>query len=227
MIKKPNSNLYEKTNYKDIREAIKDGIKKYSDCIAFTLKNKEGKEVTYRDITYKELGEEIDALGTGFLNLGLKNKRIAIIGQNSYPWFLSYLSVLFGVGVVVPLDKGLPPQEIEDSIVRSGAECIIFEDKYYEDIKNIRANEKTLLKQYICMQKIDDASVHCIDDIMAIGKQELEKGNMEFIDATIDPEAASILLFTSGTTSLSRGPVSGGPPCSTKRSMIFRWRVLR
>lgn len=204
MLRKPNRNLYEKTNYKDIREAIRDGINKYSDCIAFTLKEKVQKETIYRDITYKELGEEINALGTGFIDCGLKDKKIAIIGPNSYPWFLSYLAVLFGVGVVVPLDKGLPPQEIEDSIIRSGAECIIFDEKYVDDIKNIKLNGKTVLEKYICMQNIDEDGFDYIDGIIKMGKEELSRGNRSFIDAEIDSEKASILLFTSGTTSLSK-----------------------
>ena len=108
------SNLYESKEYSDIREVIKDGINRYPDCVAFTIKNKEGKDIQYTDITYAEFEKEINSLGTGLLKLGLKDKKIAIIGPNSYEWVLSYISVLFGIGIVVPLDKGLPAQEIED-----------------------------------------------------------------------------------------------------------------
>ena len=204
MINKPHSNIYEKTNFKDIREAIKHGINKYSDCIAFTIKQKENKNVTYTNITYKQLGEEIDCLGTGLIKLGLKDKRIAIIGPNSYEWALSYISILFGVGVVVPLDKGLPAQEIEDSIVRSEADCIIFDEKYVDTINEIKYKNKTKIKQFICMQNTNNTTFENIEKIKQIGKQELQKGNRAFIDATIDAEKASIILFTSGTTSLSK-----------------------
>ena len=119
------SNLYESKEYSDIREVIKDGINRYPDCVAFTIKNKEGK-----DITYAEFEKEINSLGTGLLKLGLKDKKIAIIGPNSYEWVLSYISVLFGIGIVVPLDKGLPAQEIEDSIIRSDADALIFDPIY-------------------------------------------------------------------------------------------------
>lgn len=202
MINKPHSNLYQKTEFKDIREAIQHAIKKYSDCIAFTLKQKDGKNVTYTDITYKQLGNEIDSLGTGLIKLGLKDKKIAIIGPNSYEWVLSYIAILFGVGVVVPLDKGLPPQEIEDSIIRSGADCIIFDEKYTETINDIKSKSTTNIKQFICMQ--ENEIYDTIQNVKKIGEKELKKGNRAFVDATIDAEKASVILFTSGTTSLSK-----------------------
>ena len=82
-------------------------------------------------------------LGTGLIDLGLKNKRIAVIGKNRYEWCISYFSTLCGVGIAVPLDKGLPEQEIESSLERSKADAIIFEDKYSEMMKNIIKNNKT------------------------------------------------------------------------------------
>lgn len=204
MINKPHSNLYEKTNYKDIREAVQHGITRYADRVAFTLKEKINKEVKYTDITYKEFGNQINELGTGLISLGLKDKKIAIIGPNSYEWVLSYTAVLFGTGIVVPLDKGLPAQEIEDSIIRSGADAIIFDSKYMDIINDIQNTGKTQLKQYICMQNVEDNKFDSIENVRATGEEELAKGNTSFVNAEIDAEKASIILFTSGTTSLSK-----------------------
>ena len=201
---KASNNLYKTKQYNDIREAIKDSINRYSDCIAFTIKNKVEKQVTYTDITYKEFGEEIEHLGTGLINLGLKDKKIAIIGPNSYEWVLSYISILFGVGIVVPLDKGLPAQEIEDSIIRSNADAIIFDEKYMDIIKDIKQKNNTNIKQFICMNKVDIPDIKNLPEIKEHGKEELQKGNKEFIEAKIDPEKANIILFTSGTTALSK-----------------------
>lgn len=204
MINKPHSNLYEKTNYKDIREAVQHGITRHADRIAFTLKEKVNKEIKYTDITYREFGEQINELGTGLISLGLKDKKIAIIGPNSYEWVLSYTAVLFGTGVVVPLDKGLPAQEIEDSIIRSGAEAIIFDSKYVDVIKDIKVAGKTQLKKYICMQHTENDEFDYIDSIKEIGKDKLASGDTSFVNTEIDAEKASIILFTSGTTSLSK-----------------------
>lgn len=81
-------------DYKNVKEIIKDAVNKYPDCVAFTIKNKDGKNVSYKKITYKQLDEDINAFGTALLSIGLKGKRVAIIGKNRYEWVLSYVSVL-------------------------------------------------------------------------------------------------------------------------------------
>ena len=198
------SNLYESKEYSDIREVIKDGINRYPDCVAFTIKNKEGKDIQYTDITYAEFEKEINSLGTGLLKLGLKDKKIAIIGPNSYEWVLSYISVLFGIGIVVPLDKGLPAQEIEDSIIRSDADALIFDPKYIDIIEDIKQRSTTKAKEFICMKEVESKEINNIPKIKKMGKEELDKGNKEFFELKIEPEKTSIILFTSGTTSLSK-----------------------
>ena len=198
------SNLYESKEYSDIREVIKDGINRYPDCVAFTIKNKEGKDIQYTDITYAEFEKEINSLGTGLLKLGLKDKKIAIIGPNSYEWVLSYISVLFGIGIVVPLDKGLPAQEIEDSIIRSDADALIFDPKYIDIIEDIKQRSTTKVKEFICMKEVESKEINNIPKIKKMGKEELDKGNKEFFELKIEPEKTSIILFTSGTTSLSK-----------------------
>lgn len=201
---KQKNRLYQKTNYENIREVIKDGIEKHPNAIAFTLKSKIDKNVEYRDITYKEFEKEINYLGTGFLKEGLKNKRISIIGPNSYQWALSYITILFGIGVVVPLDKGLPAQEIEDSIIRSESEVIIFDKKYVDIVNEIKNKKNTKIQSFICMQDIEDKSFKTINDIIKIGENEFLKGNREFLNLDIDNNKANIILFTSGTTALSK-----------------------
>lgn len=201
---KPHSKLYEKTNYANIRDVIQDGIRKYPKNIAFTIKNKVGKDVQYKNITYKELGEEINDVGSGFLKMGLKDKKIAIIGPNTYEWALAYISILYGVGVAVPLDKGLPNQEIEDSVVRGEAEAIIFDEKYIDVIKEIKEKENSRVKNYICMQDIEDKDFVTLSNVKELGKREIEKGNREFFNLEINNEKASVIIFTSGTTSQSK-----------------------
>ena len=198
------SNLYESKSYSNIRAVIKDGIERYSDCIAFTLKEKVEKKVTYRDITYAEFGNEINYLGTGLLHNGLKNKKIAIIGPNSYEWVLSYITTLFGLGVVVPLDKGLPEKEVTDSIIRSDADAIIFDKKFLDIMMNFKENNTSNVKEFICMSDVECEGIKSLPKIKAQGKELFEKGDNEFESLPIDENKASIILFTSGTTSLSK-----------------------
>ena len=191
-------------DYKNVKEIIKDAVKKYPDCVAFTIKNKEGKKVNYKKITYKQLDEDINAFGTALISIGLKGKRVAIIGKNSYEWVLSYISVLNGVGIAVPLDKGLPEQEIITSLQRSKADVIIFEENMAELMKKIKDENTTNLKTFILMDNIEKYDFLSIPKLIKKGKEELNKGNREYIDAEIDNNKMSVILFTSGTTSLAK-----------------------
>lgn len=77
--------------------------------------------------------------GTALIKLGLKGKRIAIIGENRYEWGLSYLAITCGTGIVVPLDKSLPENEIKSLVERSEIEAICYTKKYDQTIKKIKS----------------------------------------------------------------------------------------
>ena len=196
--------LYKNKEYNNIREVVNEAIEKYPESVAFTIKNKEEKETKYRYVTYKELGEEINALGTELIHLGLKNKRIAVIGKNSYEWALGYLTVLNGVGIVIPLDKGLPKQEIELSLQRSGADAIIFDESNADIIQEIRVGKQTKVTTYISMGSSTKYGFNSMNKLIKEGKKLVDSGDRSYIDVEIDNEKMNIILFTSGTTSLAK-----------------------
>ena len=185
--------------YNNIREIINDVSVTYADNNAFILKNP---DKSYRYITYKEFADNIRCLGTALLKKGFKGKKIAIIGKNRYEWAVSYYAVVNGLGIVVPLDKGLPGQEIENSLVLSGAEVIIFEKKNLEVIKEILEKKTTKLKTLICMDDIEDLDT--FNKLLEIGKKEIKKGNNKYSKLKIDNNKTNIILFTSGTTSIAK-----------------------
>ena len=188
--------------FKDIKELIYNSAKIYANNIAFIVKHQEEKNKTYENITYKILLGHINALGTKLYNMGLKNKRIAILGRNRYEWALGHLTTLLGGIVSIPLDKDLQIDELENSLIRSKADAIYFDEKYIEKIEEIKSRNTTNVKKYICMSKMAG-----YDDIYSLkeeGQKLLEEGNKEYISAKIDENAMNILLFTSGTTSKSK-----------------------
>ncbi len=200
-----NEKIYDAKEFKNIREIINNSVNEYPDNIAFTIKIKENDKVEYKKITYKEFQNDINGFGTELINsLKLKDKKIAVIGKNRYEWAVTYLSVINGVGVIVPLDKGLPIQEIESSLIRTKAEAIVFEKSNLDNIKQIIKNNKTNLKQFICMDKINEEGFYDFNELVENGKKQVESGKKEFIDADIDENAPKIILFTSGTTSLAK-----------------------
>lgn len=161
--------FYDYPKFNNIKELMNSSIEKYSENVAFILKEKTEKEVSYKNITYSEFGEQVKAFGTGLFELGLQGKRIAIIGKNRYEWALSYVAILMGDMTAVPLDKGLTDTEIRNSLMQSKADAIIFEEKYFEIINQLKEEEDIPLKQLICMDKMD--GVKSVEEVLALGKK--------------------------------------------------------
>ena len=190
-------------NYENIREVIEESIKDYPNNNAFIIKNKD--KTTYTNITYKQLGEDIDKIGTALLKLGFKDKRIAVIGKNRYEWAVCYYAVVNGLGVVIPLDKALPDNEIELSLKRSYADVIIYEKNHQELVEKIIKENNTNLSYAICMDSIEkNEKNNDFKGLLELGEKELESGNDEYSKLEIDNDKTSIILFTSGTTSLAK-----------------------
>lgn len=194
--------LRQATKFENIKEIIYNSVKMYPNHVAFVTKKIKEKGIEYKNTTYKKMLDEINALGTALYKLGLKEKRIAICGRNRYEWAISHLSCLLGGMISVPLDKELQVEELEDSLVRSKADAIVFDEKYEEKINTIKENGKTQIKVFICMSKFKDFIN--VPDLIEEGTEIIKSGNREYIDCEIDSHAMSILLFTSGTTSRSK-----------------------
>ena len=191
--------------YHDIREILQDSVEKYPDNSAFIIKHKNGKDVEYEKVTYKRFMDEINYLGTAFIELGLKDTKVAIIGKNRYEWMMAHFAVINGTGVSVPLDKGLPAGEIENSLIMSRCETIVFEKDYLDTIEEIKNKNTTNLKYFICMDDIESKDVISLKSLLSKGKELIDNGDRRFLDSKIDNEKLSILVFTSGTTSASKG----------------------
>ncbi len=194
----------ENKKFYNVRDLIENAIKLHPDNIAFKLKEKNGKKVKYVNITYKKMQKDIFALGTAINSLNKKEKRVAIIGKNCYPWILSYLATFYGNNIVVPLDKGLPDTEIKDLLERSKANIVIFEDKYIDVMKQIKNEKLGSVKHFICME---DNTEHfkTLAQLMEDGKKEMKSGNKKIMSTKIDDKKMAAIIFTSGTTSLAKG----------------------
>lgn len=195
--------IYNAIEFNNVKEIIINSAEKFKEKPAFTIKHKNKENIEYEDISYAKFLQDIYNLGTGFFTIGLKGKRIAIIGKNRYEWILSHVTNLFGGIVSIPLDKDLQIDELENSIIRSKADAIVFDSKILEFIEKIKSNKKTTITEYICMDKIE--GYKNLFDLQLLGIEEIKKGNVEFINYKIDENIMNILLFTSGTTSKSKG----------------------
>ena len=195
--------LYKVEKITDLKDMINKSVAKFLYRPAYVFKTE--KKGEFKEITYKQLKNDIDSLGTALINLGLEGKRVAVIGENRYEWGVTYLAVVNGTGTIVPLDKALPANEIESLIIRSGVEAIVYSNKYNEIMNDLKEKKNTDLKYFISMD-LDESENGIISfkKLLTRGKELLENGDKRFIDAKINVEEMRIMLFTSGTTSKSK-----------------------
>lgn len=195
----------------DLRDMIRKSAEMYTDSSAFLVK-KDGK---YQPISYIQYLADINALGTKLVDMGLKGEKIAVIGEASYAWAVSYLAVVCGVGVIVPLDKELPKEEIDNLIRIANVKMIIHSPKVKTIDKNTKVDYKIAMGDEL-------------DALIEDGKRLLGEGNRAFLDAEIDPEEMQILLFTSGTTGMAKGVMHNHRSiCTNLMSMVSMFQLHR
>lgn len=172
--------------FKNIREIVENSSKVYSERLAFKIKHKNGKDFTYEDVTFSRLRKDVESLGTYLLNNNYQDKKIVIVGKNSYEWMVVYLATLSINAVIVPIDRMLPENEFADQLIRSEA-ALIFHDKTFDGFFEAHSE----------YTHINTES----EEFKELLKNEASE---QYKNVTIDCDKTSLLLFTSGTTSQSK-----------------------
>ncbi|MBO5398166.1 MAG: AMP-binding protein [Clostridia bacterium] len=193
---------------KDFKDLLNQSVELYGNNNIFKFKKrmyKKDEKVEFNYMTYKEFAEEVTAFGTKLNAMGLLNKRVAVISKNRYEWIAVYYAGVTGNKVVVPLDKSLPDNEIISLAERSEAEAIVFEDKYLEVMKKIRDEKLSSIKYFINMDaEKEEDGILSYKMLVEEGKKLVENGDRSQLDAVIDENAMAVMLFTSGTTAMSK-----------------------
>lgn len=193
--------------FSDLKEMLKYSGKKYGDKIAFVtkIKTKGSKEVSYKNTSYRGLYDEMIFLGSALFNRGYKDRRVAIIGENSYQWCLAYFAAACGLGVTVPLDKALEKEEIISCIQRSKSTIIFYDKKMEKMIDEIISSDDANIEFAATLDfdsgKSDRPSV---SELIEEGRELVNEGYEDYEIRSIDREAMAFLLFTSGTTEQSK-----------------------
>jgi len=195
--------IYQTRKINDLKDMIFQSENLFGTRNAFLIKNKTGE---YYGKTYTELKNEIYSLGTVLIDLGLKNKKIAILSENRSEWCTSYLTIAGGIGVVVPLDRELPFNEIENLISRAGVSAVIFSSKHRKDMTEL---SKTSKVEYFIDIDVDENDVSnnflSYRGLIQKGKALISNGNKSYLETKIDENEMCALIFTSGTTDLAKG----------------------
>lgn len=179
-----------------LKDMLKQSIDLYGDKPVFLAKKEKGGE--YFHIDYKQFGRDVNAMGTALMKMGLKDKKIAIIGENCYQWIVTYMAVVNGLGIAVPLDKELLKEEIHNLMEISQSDAIFYTDTYKEVFNDFHVNHKIEMKVYL-----DGAGQW--EELKEWGRKALDEGDNSFVDSDPDPEAMNMLLFSSGTTGTAKG----------------------
>ena len=194
--------------FDNFRDLLENSTNCFGNNVAYKYKkNINKKPVEYVEKTYATVGEDVKALSEAFLNYEKPIKRIALIGNNRYEWVVSYFATVCGGMIIAPMDKMLPENEIVSLIERSEVDVAIFDKKYLEIFKKIKNNKSNKLHTLICMDHIDDSEIVYFNDLLEKGKDLRAKESKDikkYDNITIDNDAMSIMLFTSGTTDLSK-----------------------
>jgi long-chain acyl-CoA synthetase len=222
--------LYEVRPIADLRDMLDSSEKLYAERTAFLIKDpravaasrasilarektepgpvaetgeKSEKARPYQPVSYKDYAADVRALGTYFFSQDLQGRRIAILGESRYEWYVTYLATLNGTGIVVPLDKELPQAEIASLLDRSKTDVLVYASSKAKEVAAIRG-ELATVKHYICMDSMRAPGDLYFWECLMAGQAALAGGNRAFLEAPIDPEALAVLLFTSGTTAQSK-----------------------
>ncbi len=213
--------VFSSERYNDLHELMMKTCVKYSECNAFIFRRSPKLSEEHR--TYFEFGEDIKALGTFILGSSYAGDRIAVVGENSYEWFVTYNAILSSGAVGVPLDRALPEDELVQLLQRSRCRVVCYHHKHHKMMlsiaERIRTGELDLkvekfvifYKQGLTGKSADDTWPENDErfadmyDLISHGREMLSSGDNSFDSVTIDAQAPQIILFTSGTTSMSKG----------------------
>lgn len=220
-----NQPLYKARQFNNFREMLLQSVTMYGHDPAFRFKNEVGQ---IRNISYKRYYTHVLSLGTSLLELGLENKKIAIAGANSYKWCLSYMSVVCGAGVAVPVDKELPFEDVKSILEVSEASALIFDDKFGKKIFEHRDELPENLILIGMDYKQDGDGVLSLDSLVEQGQQLMAEGHVGYVNKEPDGSEMTVLLFTSGTTGMSKAVMlSAQNICSDVSSIMGIVKINR
>lgn len=211
------SDHYAPTHYATVKELVKYGTETFRDRV-FILDKDKPRDKYYKEYTYGNFARDVDALGTALITDYIEEgEPIVIIGENQYDWYVSYITALCGAGIAVPLDKELPENEIELTINRSKATCVIYSPKLKSKMEKLMEKDKLpMVKCFVEMkseepaetkEKESGAKVTTVgfDHLLMEGRVKIVNGDTRYREIETDPDEFRALFFTSGTTASAKG----------------------
>lgn len=196
-----NEPFYKIPHITTFKEMIDNSEALYSYRPAFRLRNKDG---VFYEVTYKKFRHDIYYLGNSLINDGYSRAHIAVVGANSYKWIVTYLGVACSNNVIVPIDKELTIDNVMD-ILKDSDSVMVFGDKKYITAIEKRKDELPEGFKFCCFDNIEAEGIIKYDEFLQTGRNIYHDGNKNLYGVTVDKDNTSAILFTSGTTGVSKG----------------------
>lgn len=201
--------VYDIREITTFKELLDGSAELYGERVAFLYA--ESEKVT--EVTYKEAYEQVKEFASYLRSIFPEGARIAVSGKNSYFWALTYLAVSCGVGTIIPIDKDLRTDEIEVLLETAGASGLVYSSELDEKISGIK-------ERFICLDMAK------MSEYLEKGKELIASGARDYEEHKINPHDMGIMLFTSGTTGVSKGVMlSQYNVCSNVMGVARRLKV--
>ena len=169
-------------------------------------------EGAFVEMTYQQARADLEGLGTALMNRGVYRKKVALIGRNSYQWQITYLTVMTGVGTVVPMDGQLDPEELARELAVTGADVIVYDERYEEKVREVLETGAPVSMRIRWgvedeehfFESGSDTPVENPDgtlswhSLLAEGKDQASQGDRQFLDAEVTGDDQAAIFFTSG-----------------------------
>ncbi len=189
----PGGPLRDIPRYETIPQMVRESSRRYGDREFMREFGSDGSPV---GISFSELEERASSFARGLLKLG-PSPVVAVCGKNGIDWATVFLGTLFAGGVVVPIDRELPPPDISGILHYSGASIFVFDSSMDESVHS-HMRTGSICSHHLVMN--GESSLFASLRTAAVD------GGPELADAA-DPSKVAVISYTSGTMGAAKGVV--------------------
>ena len=147
-------------------------------------------------VNWKQFTDDID-LVSNIIRKHAKGEKIGLLGENSYEWIVAHAAILFSGATVVPIDMNLNPVEIAERMRFVGAVALIHSSLYEDKAREARKMMPGVVAAGFGSIKTE----RFLERIRGL----LAPQDSIWNEDSVDVKRVSMLVFTSGTTSVPRG----------------------